>query len=231
MSVIRKYRYRLHQKTVQNAVKLFETVTPELNFSMWVFTGLTKGFVYLWAERMDDAIAQFDQILPEVIKHCDRSNICRIFIYRMIAWRRKGNLEVVRQHLDEYFHSGNFPLQSDMYADYAHGCHLWCLWKEQKFNEMADYYQGIKFHFKPDSPSPFNFLYAFPMAALCFSNADMENGLAFLKELMYPVQRELEPDLDKIIRRVLAAYDSDGSLPVRETCGEIINLGEQYRYL
>ncbi len=231
MTDFRRFRYRLNADTVENSSLLFDSVSREKQLSMWIFTGFTKGFVLLWSERMQEAIEQFDYMLPMVYQAGDMANASRIFVYRMIAYRRLGRLEDVRAHLQEYFHSGRFDTVNDGYADYAHGCQLWALWSDGELAAMKDYYQTINFRFPPEGTSPFNFLYAFPMAAGSASMGDETAALEFLRHLTYPRQRGLEEDLESMINGLIADFDNNGLLPDSAKMHAVTDLAKQYRYL
>jgi hypothetical protein len=137
----------------------------------------------------------------------------------------------VREQLDEYFHSGRFDTLNDGYADYAHGCYLWVLWMEGKLDEMQPYYDQIHFRFKPDGTSPFNFLYAFPMAALKAREGDYARAVEFLRDMMYPSQRAFEEGLDASIRKITDAWVQQGALPQPEALAAVFELSRRYQYL
>lgn len=231
MTDFRRYRYRLNADTVENSSTLFQSVSREKQMSMWIFTGFTKGFVLLWSERMEEAIRQFDFVLPVAYQQGDMANASRLFIYRMIAYRRLGMKEMVRAQLKEYFHSGRYDTANDGYSDYAYGCHLWVMWSDGALASMNDYYQQIVFRFPPEGTSPFNFFYAFPMAAASAALGDGPATVTFLRYLTYPHQRALEEDLDQKINRIIEAFDKEGSFPDPGEMEKVVSLAKQYRYL
>jgi hypothetical protein len=227
----RRYRYRLDAGTVENSILLFDSVSREKQMVMWIFTGFTKGFVFLWSKRIRDAIEQFNLVLPVALQQGDLVNASRIFVYRMIAHRRLSELAEVREQVHEYFHSGKFNTLNDGYADYVHGCQLWALWMEGKYQDMQPYYDQIVFRFKPDGTSPFNFLYAFPMAAMKAAGEDYAQAAEFLRHMMYAPQRAFEEDLDTCIRTITDAWEVSGQLPHPDALAEVVELGRRYRYL
>jgi class 3 adenylate cyclase len=227
----RRYRYRLDAGTVENSILLFDSVSLDKQMVMWIFTGFTKGFVFLWSERIREAIDQFNLVLPVALQQGDMVNASRIFVYRIIAHRRLGDLAQVKAQVDEYFHSGKFNTSNDGYADYVHGCHLWVLWKEGKYHDMQPYYDQIVFRFKPDATSPFNFLYAFPMAAMKAEEGDFAQAAEFFRHMMYPPQRAFEEDLDACVRSILDAWEKNGTLPQPEALEKVFELGRRHRYL
>jgi class 3 adenylate cyclase len=227
----RRYRYRLDAGTVANSTLLFDSVSREKQMVMWIFTGFTKGFVFLWSEHIREAIDQFNLVLPVALQQGDMVNASRIFVYRMIAHRRLGELAQVREQVHEYFHSGKFHTLNDGYADYVHGCHLWVLWMEGKYHDMQPYYDKVVFRFKPEGTSPFNFLYAYPMAAMHAEKEDYAQAVEFLRHMMFLPQRAFEDELDAWMRGITDAWEQNGALPKADALEKVVELGRRYHYI
>jgi hypothetical protein len=226
----RKYRYRLPADTVALSEKLYNSVSSIPNHPMNLMAWSTMGFSYLWADRLDDAIRELEALLPHALQAGDMIISTRSMVYQLIAWRRKKELKKVESLIQEFMHLGKFLHKAGIYSGYFFGNQIWLCWKRKYFEPIEGLYEKVKSVLKTDTASPFNFVYAFPMVAWCAETGQTEKAIPFLKEMMIPMQRRFEPELERRIEDLIS------SLPVNKDnlqseINEIIKLGEKFDYL
>jgi len=199
----RKFRYQMNEETVQYANAALQAAEESKDPGQIASMTFANSFCRLWrgdldlaCEKLLDALHQAEKIGNAVLQS-------RCITYLTVAYRKKENLEKVREYIPQCFELCS-SIKMDEYVAAAHANLAWLSLREGKKEEArTNAKAAIRLWRSLPLVSPFQGLALWPLIAIAQEEKELTAAIEYLQLLLHPSQHQLSAGLTAAIENTI----------------------------
>ena len=226
--------YLLSDETVNIARKVVDICLVSKDLQMISVAQFFLGFALLWNNKPEEGIAVMNKSLALAEQTGDLIIKARNLTYLAVANRRLGLTEkteyYAHQSMEVSQRASMFEYMGTASANLA-----WLAWKNDDLDKLETFgKQAFAFWNKVSqnhSSLVFVWTAAWPMAAFYCQRSNLPKCLEYFEMMLLAGSKRLEPELEQLMREVIANLKSSGGSQRYEAVTNLLEMGERYRYL
>jgi tetratricopeptide (TPR) repeat protein len=205
--LLRRDRYRVTDGTVEIARAVYAAAQEGEPSPFW-WAVFELGFALLWYGDLDEADVVLRESLAEGVRRGDLSLQSRARTYLMIAVRKRGDVEGVREAIPgviERAREASLP----EYEAMAIANRAWVAWRSGEAEEAAtDAQAALRIWEELPVRYIFDWMALWPMVAIALASGRVEEGAEYARGMLPPPQQLLQEPAQTLVDSAVHAWDA-----------------------
>jgi tetratricopeptide (TPR) repeat protein len=200
-------RWRLDAGDVERSSRLLALTRQGGNEHQIAFVRFSLGFMYLFSGSPEEAEIELAGALKQAIECANLPLQDQCLTYLMLAHRRMGNVERVRQ-LAERLHPISQQVNNFNYRGVLFGCEAWLSYRSGDMQGAVRHGETALETWK-HSPYPLAWAALWPLLAVALWEARTADAVEFAKNIVNPPAQRLADDVTAELQCAVDAWEAD----------------------
>ena len=204
----------------------------EGNLGSLTYCYANLGMSNLWSDRLDEAEPHFQTARTMAERNGDLPALVRVLTYLAVMYRRRGDVEHVRELADESLALSK-EAQMPQYIGTAYAAYAWLASREKDSAETLRQGQlalqawaGIG-----EAVMPVQWLAHFPLIGVALERSDIGMAVTYARQILRPSQSRLPDELTQWLESAVADWERNLSDHADESLQNALQLAESLGYL
>ena len=200
-------RWRLDAGDVDRSARLLALTRQGGNEHQIAFVRFSLGFMHLFSGSPEEAEIELTGALKQAIDCANLPLQDQCLTYLMLAHRRQGNVERVRQ-LAERLHPISRQVNNFNYRGVLFGCEAWLSYKSGDMQGAVRHGETALEMWK-HSPYPLAWAALWPLLAVALGEARTADAVEYAKSMVNPPAQRLADDVTAKLQCAVDAWEAD----------------------